>query len=71
MKFSEFSEFVNKLNGDRCEHQRLGQWAFNLLCKSHPDEANQIRGGEFDPFHRDDKIPCFLSKLLENVKMDQ
>lgn len=71
MRFSEFADFVNAFTGERPEHQRLGQWAANLLFESHPDIADEIRTSGVDPFFRDDRIPAFLCKLLtDHVEMD-
>lgn len=70
MKFTEFADFVNGFSGKRPKHLRLGQWAFNLLHESYPEIAREITGTVFDPFHRDDRIPSFLSYLLAKVEMD-
>jgi hypothetical protein len=36
---------------------RRGQCLFNALYALYPDIANQIRGTDVDPFHRDERIP--------------
>ena len=43
---------------------RLGQTYFNVLYKYDPELADQIRGTETDPFHRDDRIINFLKQLI-------
>lgn len=70
MRFSEFADFVNGFTGERSKHQRLGQWAFNLLQEIHPEIAEKIRGTDSDPFYVDAKVPDFLRRLLDFVTMD-
>lgn len=46
--------------------QRLGQAVFNYLYIVRPDIANQIRGTEYDPFHKayvDDAIWAHIESL--------
>lgn len=38
---------------------RAGQRAFNALYKVSPDLANRIRGTEYDPFNRDERLEAF------------
>jgi hypothetical protein len=68
MSIQEFLDFVTQLNGERPAHQRLGQWAFNLLAETHKDIAEEIRATECDAFFVDSKLPAFLMKVLEHVK---
>lgn len=68
MTLTQFFDYVNAFSGERPPHQRLGQWAFNLLYEGYPDIANDIRGGEADPFHADSRMPLFLQAILEYVK---
>lgn len=71
MMFSEWADLVNGFTGDRPPELRLGQWAFALLYKSHPEIADAISGTDADPFYRDDRIPEFLCELLgQFVVMD-
>jgi hypothetical protein len=44
-------------------HWRSGQLYFNVLYDIDKELADSIRGGELDPFHRDDKIPEFLAHV--------
>lgn len=60
----QFADYVNGFSGVRPTEQRLGQWAFNLLCDSYPEIANKIRGSIVDPFHNDKRIITFLCCLL-------
>ena len=69
MRYSEWFKFVQIVFGDRPEHQRLGQWAFNTLYTLHPDMAKEISGTEFDPFHRDHVMPVFMKRTLDFVVM--
>jgi hypothetical protein len=43
--------------------QRNGQIHFNVLHEMDADLANNIRGGDLDPFHNDDLIPAFLEHV--------
>jgi hypothetical protein len=66
MTFSEFCDWVNGFSGERPEHIRLGQHAFNLLNEQFPAIANSYRGDDLDPFYDDNKIPAFMSDILQN-----
>jgi len=68
MTLSQFFDYCNGICGVRPSSQRWGQWAFNLLYEAYPEIANNIRGGEADPFYDDDRIPLFLQAILEHVK---
>lgn len=39
---------------------RYGQAYFNTLCDVAPELAEEIRGRDLDPFHRDEVLPSFL-----------
>jgi hypothetical protein len=41
--------------------QRNGQAHFNVLYQMNPHLADEIRGTVLDPFHRDDRVPAFLT----------
>jgi hypothetical protein len=43
---------------------RLGQTYFNTLHQMDPECANMIRGGPFDPFYDDAKIPAFMLEVF-------
>lgn len=45
------------------EQWRTGQKLFNALHATVPDVAEEIRAGNLDPFHRDDRIPQLLELL--------
>jgi hypothetical protein len=47
---------------------RMGQAYFNVLYAIEPELADKIRGDFLlDPFHRDERIPAFLSWLYTAV----
>ena len=43
---------------------RIGQTFFNTLNQMDPECADMIRGGPFDPFYDDSKIPAFLLEVF-------
>ena len=47
---------------------RAGQTAFNMLHDTHPHLANELRGGDCDPFYRDDYLPQFFEYLIKSVQ---
>ncbi|WP_372672614.1 hypothetical protein [Amycolatopsis kentuckyensis] len=47
--------------------QAEGQAAFNQLVRERPDIADEIRGGELDPFHDDERLPAFLDHLAARM----
>jgi hypothetical protein len=49
---------------------RKGQVYFNCLWGLDPVLANEIRGGDNDPFYRDDKIPAFLKVVEERWNLN-
>lgn len=67
MTLTQFFDYCNGICGVRPSSQRWGQWAFNLLHEGYPDIANDIRGGEADPFHDDSRMPIFLQAVLDHV----
>lgn len=62
--FYEFADFINIISGERPEHLRLGQYAFNVLWEEHPEIAARIRGTASDPFYEDGRMPQFISAVL-------
>jgi hypothetical protein len=59
--FAEYLQNVQRAQAaNRDKSQRRGQIHFNVLLAMHPGIAEVIRGGESDPFHRDENIPVFL-----------
>lgn len=60
----QFADFVNGFTGVRPTERRLGQHAFNILHKIHPEIANKIRGSIVDPSYDDKYLPRFLCCLL-------
>jgi hypothetical protein len=64
MRLSEeqFFKLIEKWSEllEKREDLRKGQSLFIALSDIYPEIANEIRGGEFDPFYEDSKIPdCF------------
>jgi len=49
----------------RYPYMRIGQLFYNKLFAGYPDEAEKIRGTEFDPFYIDENIDKCIDKLLE------
>lgn len=47
------------------QHQRRGQYAFNLLCEVRPDLSEQVRTTVIDPFYDDNRLPVFLAWVQE------
>lgn len=47
---------------------RAGQAAFNTLYLVRPDLADEIRGGDLDPFYRDDRLPAFWDWIQSQVQ---
>jgi hypothetical protein len=54
--------FVNAVNIG-VDHERDGQYAFNLLAHVRPELAEQVRGTPLDPFYNDNLLPTFYSWL--------
>jgi len=65
-----FADFVVAADtytySDMPQEWRKGQGVFNLLCKIRPDLAEMIRGSDFDPFYRDERLPAFYSYLCRH-----
>lgn len=57
--FSDFVVAVADFMGRRPESWRAGQTAFNLLVQVNPTVAEMVRGSDFDPFYRDDRLVDF------------
>lgn len=70
MTIEQFAYFVYRTTGVRPTELRLGQWMFNELRNEFPDIAGQIIGTEYDPFYVDSKIPAFLKRVLDFVKVN-
>lgn len=47
---------------------RVGQAYFSCLQDLAPELAEMVRGGPVDPFHHDERIPDFLTWLLEHLE---
>jgi hypothetical protein len=45
-------------------NQRKGQAAFNALYQLDTLVADMIRGSQFDPFYRDERIPAFMQEVF-------
>jgi len=62
--FAEYLQNVQRAQAaNRDKSQRRGQIHFNVLLEMHPGIAEGIRGGESDPFYRDENIPVFLDHV--------
>ena len=62
---NKLDQLHKKVNNKPKEY-RKGQAYFNYLYDDNPQLANEIRGTNLDPFHRDDIIPKFLEFLIFN-----
>lgn len=58
----ELAEWVEKVWG-RQPSWRHGQTAFNVLHDVLPVCADLIRGGPYDPFHLDQRLPAFWTAV--------
>lgn len=51
MEFIEYAEAIHKaIKGDKPQHWRVGQAAFNMLEANRYDLADKVRGTMIDPF---------------------
>ena len=50
---------------------REGQAYFNVLKDMHPEIADEIRGGLFDPFYDDDTVTAFIAELYTNYVIQE
>ena len=50
---------------------RKGQAAFNKLYAENPKIADMIRGSQFDPFYRDQRLEAFDLKVAELLSQQQ
>lgn len=66
MNFSQFMLDVSYYYYNNHE-QRYGQACFNVLHAVEPKLANEIRGTNLDPFHRDERVPEFLAKVRDHL----
>lgn len=68
MTTEQFRGYLNHVSAMKryFPHYRMGQCYFNALYDSHPEIADQFRGGIDDPFYDDGLIGNFLSTLYEN-----
>jgi len=48
-------------------YMRLGQIAFNVCDIWWPDETEQYRGSEKDPFYRDDLVEDFVLAVMYDI----
>jgi hypothetical protein len=64
-----YAEYLDAVTDRRFRHphERSGQAHFNVLWfdQHDPDFADEIRGGELDPFNLDERVPAMLSALRE------
>ena len=59
----EFRQHVSRTYAIGGDHQRYGQWAFNVLTVVRPDISEVIRGTAFDPFFKDERMERFWSEV--------
>lgn len=65
--FSDFCVAVDRYtHEDMPGSWRVGQGAFNLLCRLRPDLAELVRGSDFDPFYQDRNLAAFYSYLARH-----
>lgn len=52
-----YQEYLQAVDAAQLAHPewRWGQVHFNVLQEIDPDLAEEVRGGELDPYHRDDR----------------
>lgn len=63
-----FQQWLTKALKESSEQtiQRKGQFLFNSLHEYNKRLANKICGGEYDPFHNDEKIDIFIGYVYLN-----
>jgi hypothetical protein len=60
-----YSEYVAQLIAlPKPSDWRPGQWAFNLLHEIRPELADDVRGGDLDPYHDDKRLGAFMAWLM-------
>lgn len=63
--FAEFQAHWTQTVG-RQEHQRPGQWAFNMLQTWRPDISAMMVLTLSDPFHNEKRLPAFWEYVEKN-----
>lgn len=61
-RFEEFKLAVHRALGENPEW-RYGQACFNVLTEFDPELAERLRGGDYDPFYSDGRVPNFNIQL--------
>lgn len=56
MTFDDFQKQSIIYHNDHKNWSRYGQSLFNYLFEIRPDIADELRGSESDPFHKDDDL---------------
>lgn len=65
--FTKNMQLHIKVQNNKPEEWRLGQAYFNYAEELYPEEANQLRGTEYDCFYDNNKIPIFLEELNKKL----
>lgn len=68
-KFNEFTNYLGTFVATYPNY-RLGQNAFLALQRADPGLADEVRGGDWDPFHHDDRVPALLAYLATRWRDD-
>jgi len=63
----ELKEYFVRVNDAKFRNPKwgLGRTYFNVLTAWYSDIADELRGGEFDPFFDDGKIDKFINEITE------
>ena len=63
----ELKEYFIKVDDAKFRNPdwRLGQVYFNVLTGWYADIADELRGGDFDPFFDNSKIDKFINEITE------
>lgn len=66
---TEYERYLRRVIGYHDDHpaQTEGQAAFNQLARERGDLADELRGGNLDPFHDDERLPAFLDHLATRM----
>jgi hypothetical protein len=67
-KYFDYIEEVTYYWQENVPHIRQGQAMFNVLHKRYPKLAEEIRGTDLDPFHKNfDNLNDFRQWAYENI----
>lgn len=70
LRWLAVQEQANELQRTHADWRR-GQALFNALHQMHPQLADQIRGGDADPFHDDsrERVSAFAGVVMRGVEV--